>query len=62
MAQAVIPKASLETISIRGGLIVGGILESLGIKNNKIVSGITNYIPSPSNVQYVVKKFREAHS
>ena len=34
MAQAVIPKASPEAISIGGGFIVAGILESLSINNN----------------------------
>ena len=60
MAQAGIPKASLEGIFLGGGLIVGGLLESLCINYNKIISGIFNYIPSPSNIWYLVKKTREA--
>ena len=40
MAQAVIQKASPEAIYLGCGFIVGGILESLGINNNKIISGI----------------------
>ena len=42
MTQAVMPKASPEEISLGGGLIVGGLLESLGINDNKITSGIPN--------------------
>ena len=42
MAQAVMPKASPEAISLGGGLIVGGILASLGINDNRIISGIPN--------------------
>ena len=59
MAQAEMPKASPEAIYIGGGLIVGGILASLGINNNKIIYGISNLIPSPLNLQYVVNKYRE---
>ena len=40
-------------------MVVIGILESLGINDNKIISGIPNFIPSPSNLRYVVKKYRE---
>ena len=53
-------KLSPETICLGVGLIVCGLLTSLCIDNNKIISGIPNCIPSPSNVQYVVKKYREA--
>ena len=56
MAQTVIPKSSPEAISLGGGLIVAGLLASLGINDNKIISGIYNCIPSPSNLQYVAKK------
>ena len=42
MAKAVIMKASPEAISLGGGLIVGGLLESLGINDNKMISGIPN--------------------
>ena len=42
------------------GLITGGLLESLGINNKMIISGNPNYIPIPSNLWYVVKKYREA--
>ena len=56
-----IPKSSPEAICFGGGLIVGGILVSVGINDNKIISGIPNYIPSPSNLLYVVKKAREAN-
>ena len=59
MAQAVIPKASHKSICFGGGFIVGGLLASLGINDNKIISGIPNLIPSPSNLQCVVKKYRE---
>ena len=55
-----IPKSSPEAICFGGGLIVGGILVSVGINDNKIISGIPNYIPIPSNLRYAVKKFREA--
>ena len=43
MAQAVMPKASPEEISLGCILIVCGILASLGINNNKIVSEIPNF-------------------
>ena len=60
MAQPVIPKLSPEAICLGGGSIVGGLLTSLCINDNKIISGIPNFIPIPSNLYYVVKKFREA--
>ena len=60
MAQAVIPKASLEEIYLGGGLIVGGILASLIINDNRILYGILNFIPSTSNLRCMVKKAREA--
>ena len=60
MDESVMSKSSPEAICIRGGLIVGGILESLGINDNNIISEIQNCIPSPSNLWYVVKKYREA--
>ena len=60
MSQVVITKASPEAIFLGGGLIVGGILGSLGINYNKIIYGIPNFIPSPSNLRYVVKKSCEA--
>ena len=41
-------------------MIVGGLLVILGINDNKIISGILNFIPIPSNLRYVVKKYREA--
>ena len=37
-------------------MIVDGILASLGINDNKIISGIYNSIPSPSNLRCVVNK------
>ena len=37
-------------------MIVAGLLESLRINDNKIISGISNCIPSSSNLRYVVKK------
>ena len=40
-------------------MIVSGFLESLGINDNKIISGILNFIPSPSKLWYVAKKSRE---
>ena len=55
-----IPKASLEAICIGGVFIVGGLLGSLGINNNMIISGMNNYIPIPSNLWYVVKKACDA--
>ena len=57
--QEVIPKTSPEAIYIGGGLLVGVLLEILGINHNKIISGIPNYIPSPPNLRYVVKNYRE---
>ena len=54
MSQALIPKASPEDIYPRDLLIVGGILETLRINYNKIISGIPNGIPSPYSLQYVV--------
>ena len=42
MDQAVIPKASLDTICLGGGLIFGGLLASPGINDNNIISGILN--------------------
>ena len=53
MSQAVILKAYTQAISIGGGLIVGGLLEILGINDNNIISGIPNCIPSPSNLRCV---------
>ena len=40
--QAVIPKSSPEAIYIGGGFIVGGLLASIGINDNKIIYGIPN--------------------
>ena len=60
MSQAVIPKDSPEAIYIRGGLLVGGLFDSLGINDNNIISGIPNVIPSPSILRYVVNKVHEA--
>ena len=60
MNQAVIPKALPEAISLGVELVVAGLLESLGINDNKIISVISDCIPGPSNLQYVVKKSREA--
>ena len=59
LTQAVIPKASPEAISPGGGLIVGGLLVSLGVNDNNNISGISNFIPIPSNVWHVAKKSRE---
>ena len=42
MDQAVMPKASPETIYLGSGLIVAGLLASLGINNNKTIYGISN--------------------
>ena len=53
-------KALLEPISLGGGLIVDGLLASLDIKDNKIISGISNCITSPSNLRCVVNKSRKA--
>ena len=60
MSQAVMPKASLEEISLGGGFIVACLLEILVINYDKILSGIYNFIPSPSNLRCVVKKALEA--
>ena len=60
MTKAVIPNALPEAICLRGGLILGDLLASLVINNNRIISGVPNYIPSPSNLWYVVKKSCEA--
>ena len=42
MYQSVMPKASPETIYLGSGLIVSGLLASLGINNTKIIYGISN--------------------
>ena len=42
MAQAVMPKASPEEIYLGVELIVSGLLESIGINNIEIISGISN--------------------
>ena len=39
--------------------MVGGLLVIMGINDNNITSGIPNCIPSPSNLWYVVNKYRE---
>ena len=54
------PKALREKISLGGGFIVAGILESIGINDNEIISGLFNFIHSPSNLRYLVKKSHEA--
>ena len=59
MAQYVMPKSSLEAISLGGKFIVVGILASIGINDNTVISGIPTCIPSPSNLWYVVNKCRE---
>ena len=56
MAQAVMPKSSPGAISLEGELVVAGLLASLDINDNKIISGISNCIPSTSNLRYVVNK------
>ena len=38
---------------------MSGILVSIGINDNSFISGILNYIPSPSNLWYAAKKARE---
>ena len=53
-------KAYPEAISLGGRLILAGILASLGINNNRIISGIYNCIPVPSKLRYVVEKSRQA--
>ena len=60
ISQAVMPKSSAEAISIVVVLLIAGLLESIGAKDNKIISEIYNGIISPSNLCYVVKKYREA--
>ena len=56
VAQAVMLKALTEVISLGDVSIVAGLLSIPGINYNKIISGISNYISSPSNLRYVVKK------
>ena len=60
MAQEAILKASPEAICLGGVFVVGGLLASLGINDNKFISGVPNYIPIPSKLWYVVKKSLEA--
>ena len=60
MDQTVITKASPESISLGGVLIVGVLLTSLGINDNKIIYGILNCVPSSSNLWHVVEKSCEA--
>ena len=60
MAQAVMPKASSEAISLGGGLMLGGLLASIGINDSKIIPGVPNIIPSPSRLWYMVKISPEA--
>ena len=55
-----IPKESPEEISLGGGLTVAGLLKILSNNDNIITSGISNCIPSPSNLRYVMKKARKA--
>ena len=50
MSQAVIQKASPEAITLGGGLVLGGLLVSLCINDNNIISGIPNGIPSTSRL------------
>ena len=59
MYQEVTLKASPEAISFVGWLIVGGILASIGINYNNIISGIPNGIPNPSIIQSMVNKYCE---
>ena len=60
MSEAVMTKASPEAICPGGGLVVSGLLPSIGINNNKIIYGIPNCIPSPSKLWYVAKKYHKA--
>ena len=60
MDQAGLPKASPEAICLGVGLKVVGLLASIGINDNNIISGIPNFIASSSNLWYVVKKSCEA--
>ena len=41
-------------------MVVSGLLASLGINDNNIISEIPHCIPSPSNLWYVVNKSLEA--
>ena len=52
-----LPKLSFSLS--RGELIVGGLLESLGINDNNIIYGILNFIHSPSKLWYEVNKYYE---
>ena len=47
MDQEVMLKASPEAIYLGGGLIVSGLFASIGINDNKNISGIPNCIPIP---------------
>ena len=58
--QSVMPKASPEAIYIGGGLILCGLLDSIGINDNNIISGILNGITSPLSLWPVVKKSHKA--
>ena len=40
-------------------MLVAGLSGSLGINYNKIISRISNCIPSPPNLPYMLKKARE---
>ena len=46
MNKAVIPKTLTEVIYLGSGLIIRGILVSLGINDNRIIYGIPGGIPS----------------
>ena len=60
MNQAVITKSSTKVIYLGGRLIVGGILASIGINDNNIISEIPNWIPSTSILWCAANKSREA--
>ena len=55
-----ITEASTYEISIGSGFIVGVLLESLSINDNKIIYGISNCNPIPQKLLYAMKKSRES--
>ena len=60
MSLSMIPKASTEAISLGGGFIIGDLLLSIGINENKILYGVLNSIPIPLSLRSMVKKSCEA--
>ena len=59
ISQAEMSKSLPEAIYFRCELILGGLLENLGINDNSVIYEIPNGIASPSSLWYVVNKYRE---